>query len=131
MKLQVSGLHGGHSGIDIAQGRGNAIKIANRIVLALAARGARLSSINGGNKHNAIPRECEAVLFIPKSRLVKANKIAAQFGATVKAELATAEKDLSIALTEMPPAQNGQVLKRSLQKNSAGRSRPCPTASSR
>jgi dipeptidase D len=116
MSLKVLGLRGGHSGIDIAQGRGNAIKIANRVILELTARGARLSSINGGNKRNAIPRECEAVLFIPRKKLEKAKKIAAQYHETVRAEFATVEKDLSIALTEMPQAQNGRVLKKTLQK---------------
>ena len=117
MKLNVSGLRGGHSGIDIDKGRGNAIKIANRVVLALAkSAGARLSAINGGNKRNAIPRECEAVLFIPQNKLEKAKKIVAKFNDTVRIEFATVEKDLSIALTEMPAAPNARVLKKALQK---------------
>jgi len=116
MRLNISGLHGGHSGMDIDKGRGNAIKIANRVVIELAALGARLSAINGGNKHNAIPRECEAILFIPRSKVDQAKKVAAKFNAAVRAEFATVEKDLAIALTEMPGAQDGQVLGKALQK---------------
>ena len=116
MGLKVSGLHGGHSGMDIDKGRGNAIKIANRAVIELAVLGARLSAINGGNKRNAIPRECEAILFIPKTKMVKAKKAVTEFNATVRAEFATMEKDIAVTLTEKPAAQNGQVLKKPLQK---------------
>ena len=58
-KLTVSGLLGGHSGVEIDRGRGNAIKLAAE---ALAAMGdsIRLAYISGGNADNAIPRDCIA-----------------------------------------------------------------------
>ena len=57
--LSVSGLAGGHSGADIALGRANANKVAFELVSHI--EGARLISANGGNKDNAIPRECVIV----------------------------------------------------------------------
>ena len=113
--LKVSGLRGGHSGLDIAAGRGNAIKIANRLLTKLAPLGARLSSINAGSKHNAIPRECEVVVFVPKDKLAEAKKISAAYEATVKAEFATVEKGLSVAFSETPGAAKAKVLKQALQ----------------
>jgi len=114
--LKVSGLRGGHSGLEIEKGRGNAIKIINRVMIELTALGARLSAIDGGNKRNAIPRECEAVLFIPKKNIDEAKKVVARYNTTVKAEFATVEKDLSIALTEVSGGKKGKVVKKAMQK---------------
>ncbi|HLX11519.1 MAG TPA: beta-Ala-His dipeptidase, partial [Bacteroidota bacterium] len=64
--LKVTGLKGGHSGLEIDKNRGNAIKILNRALRDLESTGIRLSSIGGGNKRNAIPRECHAECMISK-----------------------------------------------------------------
>ncbi|MGZ5488163.1 MAG: aminoacyl-histidine dipeptidase, partial [Candidatus Aminicenantales bacterium] len=65
-KLHVHGLRGGHSGIDINQGRGNAIKLLARALdRAQATAKFEVVSIEGGSKHNAIPREAVAVLACP------------------------------------------------------------------
>ena len=62
MRLQVSGLRGGHSGIDIHSGRGNAIKLLAEALRDLAAHtDIRLLEIKGGTARNAIPREAYAV----------------------------------------------------------------------
>ena len=61
--VRVSGLKGGHSGTDIHTGRGNAISLLARALMDLPFQ-TRLAAIAGGNKHNAIPREAEAVLMI-------------------------------------------------------------------
>ena len=67
LEFKVSGLKGGHSGLDIHTGRGNAIKIMARLLHELNYKfGIRLVSINGGSKHNAIPRECFAVIRAAK-----------------------------------------------------------------
>ena len=63
LEIKVGGLRGGHSGLEIDKGRGNAIKVLNRVLLKLAPLGARLARIEGGNKRNAIAREASAVLF--------------------------------------------------------------------
>ncbi|MBO7227546.1 MAG: M20/M25/M40 family metallo-hydrolase, partial [Bacteroidales bacterium] len=64
-KLIVGGLKGGHSGMDIILGRGNANKILFRLLRWVAECGIRLESIDGGSLRNAIPREASAVLVFP------------------------------------------------------------------
>jgi dipeptidase D len=65
-RLHLSGFRGGHSGLDINQGRGNAIKLLARMLgQAQAAVRYELVSIEGGSKHNAIPREAVAVVACP------------------------------------------------------------------
>ena len=65
-KLNVTGLKGGHSGMDIILGRGNANKIFFRLLKeAYKICGVRLSSINGGNLRNAIPREAFGIITVP------------------------------------------------------------------
>ncbi len=114
--LKVTGLRGGHSGLEIDKGRGNALKIINRVILGLSEVSARLSSIEGGNKRNAIPREAEAKLFIPKKAWEQAASLVAQFNATIKAEFATTDPGLAISLTAIPGARKGKVIKSAIQK---------------
>lgn len=65
-KILVNGLNGGHSGSEINKGLGNANKILNRCLWAVNNKvGLRLSEIDGGNLHNAIPREAYAVGGVP------------------------------------------------------------------
>lgn len=64
-RLKVSGLKGGHSGIDINAGRGNAIRLLAQVLSAMLPRHAfQLASVKGGNKRNAIPREASAILYL-------------------------------------------------------------------
>jgi dipeptidase D len=66
-KLSITGLKGGHSGLDINIGRANANKLLFRFLkYAVANLGVRLSSIDGGSLRNAIPREAFAVLAVPE-----------------------------------------------------------------
>jgi dipeptidase D len=66
-KVTISGLKGGHSGLDIHQHRGNAIKILTRALQAASQEmDVRLVEINGGSMRNAIPREAEAKVVIDK-----------------------------------------------------------------
>jgi dipeptidase D len=67
-KVTISGLKGGHSGLDIHQHRGNAIKILTQALLAAAQEmEVRLVEIGGGSMRNAIPREAEAKVVIDKN----------------------------------------------------------------
>jgi len=73
-KVSITGLKGGHSGLDIDQHRGNAIKVLVRALRSAAAQmELRLVNIDGGSMRNAIPREAEARVVIPqdKGRLFK------------------------------------------------------------
>jgi dipeptidase D len=65
-RLTVKGLTGGHSGMDIHKGRGNANKLINRILLAAVKEyGLQISTIDGGGLRNAIPRESFAEVVVP------------------------------------------------------------------
>jgi dipeptidase D len=112
--LMVAGLKGGHSGLEIHQGRGNAIKIMNRVLMQLEPHGARLSSINGGNKRNAIPRECEAVVFLPAKTLDDDAAAVKAFEKTAKAEVQTVDPDLQITF-EALKGNKGKVFKKAAQ----------------
>ncbi|MDY3929432.1 MAG: aminoacyl-histidine dipeptidase [Clostridia bacterium] len=62
-EIKIQGLAGGHSGVEIDKGRANANKVAGELLSALLKiPGVRLSKINGGKKHNAIPNECELTI---------------------------------------------------------------------
>ncbi len=66
LRFDVSGLRGGHSGIDIHLGRGNAIKLLAEALRDLSAHtDVRLVELNGGSARNAIPREAYAVCAVP------------------------------------------------------------------
>ncbi len=67
-KISLTGLKGGHSGLDIHLGRGNANKIMNMLMMECDAKfGLRVASIDGGSLRNAIPRESFAVVTVPVS----------------------------------------------------------------
>lgn len=66
VELRVSGLAGGHSGLEIHAGHANAIKLMGEALDAMAKQGiqCRLKSLNGGSSHNAIPRYATVVLSV-------------------------------------------------------------------
>jgi dipeptidase D len=61
-EIKVSGLKGGHSGMDIHKGLGNANKIMNRLLFAGLSYNMRIAALNGGSLRNAIPRESRALI---------------------------------------------------------------------
>jgi dipeptidase D len=69
VRISVRGLRGGHSGVDIHENRGNALKFLLRTLAAVRSSGVEFGivSIAGGSKHNAIPREADAVVRIAAS----------------------------------------------------------------
>jgi dipeptidase D len=112
--ITVRGLKGGHSGLEINTGRGNALKILTRVLLDLAPLGTRVARIEGGNKRNAIPREAEALVVLPKARAGEAAAVVEGMHAAVRAELSTVDPGLVIAC--QPQKGVRKVLKRALQK---------------
>src|SRR5690554_4626596 len=69
LQIRLRGLQGGHSGMDIIKGLGNANKLMNRLLWAATKEGGRIASIDGGGLRNAIPRESEAVVGVPADQL--------------------------------------------------------------
>ncbi|MCR4395476.1 MAG: aminoacyl-histidine dipeptidase [Candidatus Saccharicenans sp.] len=97
--IKISSLLGGHSGLDINLGRGNALKLLSR-VLALASEKYKLElvALNGGNKRNAIPREAWAVVAMePKTRKSLLNFLKKEFE-TIKSEYRVTEPELAYDL---------------------------------
>ncbi|MGE5814266.1 MAG: aminoacyl-histidine dipeptidase, partial [Acidobacteriota bacterium] len=115
INVKVSGLRGGHSGLEIDKGRGNALKILNRVLIALGAVGARLASVNGGNKRNAIPREALALMFVPKAKLQDAKKLVSDWNTVLRAELQTVEPDLQVTASDVKGGKRS-VMKKKYQK---------------
>ena len=80
VKVTVKGLRGGHSGLEIHEGRGNANKLLVRLVReAVEELDARLACWQGGNMRNAIPFKAEAVLTLPKENLEAMKELAADW----------------------------------------------------
>jgi dipeptidase D len=100
-ELKVAGLKGGHSGLEIHVGRGNAVKILNRLLWEYSVENKiRLAEINGGNKHNAIPREAFAIVLVPKNNEKKLKKFVSKYNEVVKAEFAAVEPDLVVSISK-------------------------------
>ncbi|HPG34179.1 MAG TPA: beta-Ala-His dipeptidase, partial [Lentimicrobium sp.] len=104
-RISVSGLKGGHSGLDIPLGRGNSCKIITRLVYhGVEKHGMRLSTLEAGNMRNAIPREGFALVTIPAAEKEKFEKCFLKTVEEIKAELSVTEPGLQIAAmaAEMP-----------------------------
>ncbi len=98
--IAVTGLNGGHSGMDIDKGLGNANKIMNR-VLYEAQDFLRISEINGGSLRNAIPRESFAKIAVYNSQKNAFLKLIKKVTKDIKAEFKTVDPNLEIELTQI------------------------------
>jgi dipeptidase D len=99
-KISVTGLKGGHSGVDIHLGRGNSNKILFRFLRQAERKyGLRLASIDGGSLRNAIPRESFAVVVFPQDKATLLTKDLKEFEAMVRKELSAVEPDLKMLMT--------------------------------
>jgi len=98
-KVSVSGLKGGHSGLDINQNRGNAIKLLGTTLNDLLKNvDFKLAHIKGGNKRNAIPRESEAHILMNKNDEGNAEKIILKMNDLFNNEFERTEGNISIAI---------------------------------
>lgn len=102
VKITIKGLKGGHSGLEIGEGRGNANKMMVRIVReAIAEDDACLASWHGGNMRNAIPREAEVVLTLPKENVEDLKSIAADYKETFNNEYKGIENDIDVLVEDV------------------------------
>ncbi|MEQ6888358.1 aminoacyl-histidine dipeptidase [Halomonas sp. CS7] len=112
LSLSLTGLSGGHSGIDIHKGRGNANRLLVRVLRALEPHGARLVDYHGGTLRNALPREAFATLALPEDARSHAEARVAALEAELRAELAGVDEGLSLDLRpcEAPSAPSAEPL---------------------
>jgi dipeptidase D len=95
-ELLVSGLKGGHSGLDIQEGRGNAIKILGRALKQLERFDYKLTAIEGGSLRNAIPREAEAILLLSENDFQDAEGVITEFQKSIQNEYRTVDKNVNV-----------------------------------
>ena len=87
-QINVTGLKGGHSGIDIPLGRGNANKLLNRLLWEGSRQyGLRINDFDGGSLRNAIPRDAKTIVVVPKDEKEKFVNHFNNFKNTVSKEL--------------------------------------------
>jgi len=93
--LSLSGLRGGHSGIDIDTGRGNAVQLLARLLFNTVVPFG-LVSLEGGNKHNAIPREAFAEVIVANKNETKLKKILKKRFEEIRFEHKAVERDMAL-----------------------------------
>lgn len=100
-RLVLKGLRGGHSGLEINEGRGNANKLLARVVHDLLVEfDCQLAEFEGGNMRNAIPREAHAVLVFNPQDMDGLEDYVKEYEAQLNAEYAPIEKDVTLTLQE-------------------------------
>jgi dipeptidase D len=115
-EIAIKGLRGGHSGIEIHDYRGNGVKLLNRILWNFAKRyDLRVSSINGGNKHNAIPREAFAIVTLPKIHEEAFKLNISKCNDTIREEWLS--KEPNVNLSASPKDLPNRIMAADLQKN--------------
>jgi len=125
LKIEISGLQGGHSGDEIHKGLGNSNIILNRFLNTITRRyDARLAMFDGGNLRNAIPREAYAIFTIKIGHLDSLQKYFEEFSKDIKNEIILREPSINLKLdeTEIPEF----VINRKTQKNLVRAIYACP-----
>ena len=114
-KIKLGGLRGGHSGLDIHLDLGNAIILLSRLLFRLQDRTSFcLSSINGGDKHNAIPREAQAVITVEEGDGPLLSSFIAEMEEIFRSEYQYTDKDIFLHLEETDDVEN--IFDPSIQK---------------
>jgi dipeptidase D len=99
VKISIKGLTGGHSGIDIHRGRGNANKLMNRLLTELNSNvNLEIHSIDGGSLRNAIPRESAAIICVDDIK--KVEQIVSNYNSTVQKEYASTDPNIKVSVEE-------------------------------
>ena len=101
-RIKVSGLKGGHSGVDIHQGRGNALRILGGVLQsALDRLPVEIAEINGGSAQNAIPREASAVVVLDAAREKELKSLVAKAESEGKSDLGGFDPGLQITVEKV------------------------------
>ncbi len=105
-RIKVSGLAGGHSGVDIHLGRGNALRILGRLLQGLLDRlPTEIAALKGGSARNAIPREASAVVLLESVREQELKSLVANIEAEARADLGSFDPGVKITVE---PAEHPQ-----------------------
>ncbi|MFX0138216.1 MAG: beta-Ala-His dipeptidase [Candidatus Hodarchaeota archaeon] len=116
VKISVSGLLGGHSGMDIDLGRGNALKIMGQILWKLNSNYLiQICSIDGGNRHNAIPREANSIFYIMKEQFSEIFNFIKNLCKDIKVMFEGIEPNLDIVISKLDKYHNNKVLTKEIQ----------------
>jgi dipeptidase D len=103
-RIALRGLRGGHSGVNIHEERGNAIKLLVRVVQSLAQEGAlsslRLCALDGGTARNALPREAFAIVSVPAASSATLRARLGEWQTLLQRELGAVEPGLSLTIDE-------------------------------
>ncbi len=105
LKIGVDKLHGGHSGDDINKGFANANKVLARFLYqAMDKYNLRLCGFNGGNLHNAIPRDATAIIAIPSDKKESIRVDFNIYADTIQKEFHVTEKEMEFIMQSTDPA---------------------------
>ncbi len=106
-RIELRGLRGGHSGVNIHEERGNAIKLLVRVLRDLEARlQVRLSSLLGGTARNALPREAVAVVAVPRERQGELARYLAAWEKCLQQELAGVESGVTLSCSPVASVED-------------------------
>ncbi|HYG99810.1 MAG TPA: aminoacyl-histidine dipeptidase [Terriglobales bacterium] len=106
-RIKVSGLKGGHSGVDIHLGRGNALRLLGRVLQEAIDRvGIEVADVKGGSAHNAIPREASANVLVDTAREQELRNLVAAAQSDARTALGAFDPDVQVTLEKTEgPAQ--------------------------
>ncbi len=101
-EIKISGLNGGHSGLNIIENRANAIKLMARVLKAaiLSKVELMIADIRGGDKHNAIPREAFTIVAVNEKQVKKFKKALEGEINKAKVEFSNIDKDIKMEISE-------------------------------
>lgn len=111
VRIEVRGLRGGHSGVNIHEQRGNSIKLLARLLAAAEETySLRLVAFDGGTAQNAIPREADAVVAVPAREVAALRKdLEGPLTARLADELAGVEPGLKVSVKDAPEPGPGAL----------------------
>ena len=117
IKINISGLKGGHSGMDIIKERGNSNKILGRVLKGLSKEVEfNIVKLNGGSKNNAIPREAEAVITINSSDEKTVIDVIRNWNDIIGNELRTQDSGLKIEALSIDDKEEKEFTDESTKK---------------
>lgn len=117
IKIFVSGLLGGHSGVDIHLGRGNALKIIGQILWKLNKQyKIKINSIIGGNRTNAIPREATSLIFVNNTEFAQVEEFITELFLNIKVIFDSIEPTFNVSIEKLKNFNNSKVISKKIQE---------------